>query len=108
VFRKYVSYFYYTARKHLYLFIPDPFLSILANLQSKADRLAAGSVFITENVVIQLARDLDLRIRRAKKETRDALLNEIEDSSSLKDILHFFLYTIGRGVKLFAEIANFF
>jgi hypothetical protein len=78
-----ISYFYYAARKYLYLFIPDPFINILTNLQFKIDRLTAGSFSITEDVVIQLARDLDLRIRRAGKEARGALLNRIKDLSSL-------------------------
>jgi hypothetical protein len=47
-----IPYFYYTARKYLYLFIPDPFLNILINLQFKIDRFAAGSASITENVII--------------------------------------------------------
>jgi hypothetical protein len=47
-----ISYFYYAARKYLYLFISDPFLNILINLQFKIDRLISGSTFITESVVI--------------------------------------------------------
>jgi hypothetical protein len=103
-----ISCFYYAARKYSYLSVPDPFMNILINLQFKADRLAAGSSSITEGVIIQLARDLDLRIRRAGKEARDVLLNEIEDSFSLKNILHLLFYTVRKGVKLFIEIINFF
>jgi hypothetical protein len=47
-----ISYSYYAARKHLYLSIPGSLLNILANLQSKADRLAASSASITEDVII--------------------------------------------------------
>jgi hypothetical protein len=49
---KNISYFYYAARKYLYLFISDPFLNILINLQFKIDRLTTGSAFITESVII--------------------------------------------------------
>jgi hypothetical protein len=105
---KNIPYFYYAARKYLYLLIPDSLLNILINLQSKIDRFAANSISITEDVVIQFTRNLDFRIRRAEKETRGASLNEIEDSSSLEDIFHLFLYTIRRDVKLFTEIINFF
>jgi hypothetical protein len=77
-------------------------------LQSKIDRFAAGSFSITENVIIQFAQNLDFRIRRAEKETRDILLNRIENLFSLKDILHLLLHIIKRGVKLFAEAVNFF
>jgi hypothetical protein len=105
---KNISFSYYAARKYLYLFIPDPLLNILINLQFKADRFTAGSTFITESVVIQFARDLNFRMRRAEKKVRNILLNRIEDSSSLKNILHLLLYTVRRGVELFAEMANFF
>jgi hypothetical protein len=44
--------FYYTARKYLYLSIPDSFLNILANLQFKIGRFTTDSVSITENVII--------------------------------------------------------
>jgi hypothetical protein len=47
-----ISYSYYTARKYLYLSISGPFINILTNLQSKVDRLAAGSSSITEDVII--------------------------------------------------------
>jgi hypothetical protein len=59
-----------------------------------------------ENVIIQFARDLNLRIRRVRKEIRNVLLNEIENSSSLKNILYLLFHTVRRGVKLFAEIIN--
>jgi hypothetical protein len=104
---KNISYSYYTARKYLYLFIPDSLLNILINLQFKADRLIAGSASITEGVVIQLARDLNFRIQRVKKETRNASLNGIKDLSSLENILHLLLYTIRKGVELFIETINF-
>jgi hypothetical protein len=99
-----IFYSYYTARKHLYLFIFGPLINILANLQFKIDRLITGSFSITENVITQLTRNLDLRIRRAEKEIRGALLSKIKDSSSLKNILHLLLYTVKRDVKLFIEI----
>jgi hypothetical protein len=104
---KNISYSYYTARKYSYLFIPGPFMNILINLQSKAGRFTAGSSSITENVIIQFARNLNLRIRYTRKKIRSVSLNEIEDLFSLKDILHLLLYTIKRGVKLFTEIINF-
>jgi hypothetical protein len=47
-----ISYFYYAARKYLYLLIPGLFLNILTNLRFKTDRFAADSVFITEDVII--------------------------------------------------------
>jgi hypothetical protein len=103
-----ISYFYYAARKYSYLFISGPFLNILINLRSKIDRLAVGSAFITEGIIIQFARDLDFRMRRARKEIRDVSLNEIEDLFSLEDILHLLFYAVRRGVKLFAEVINFF
>jgi hypothetical protein len=102
-----IFYFYYTARKYLYLFIFDFLLNILINLQSKADRFIIGSISITESVIIQFARDLDFRMRRAGKKARGVLLNKIENLFSLKDILHFLLYTIRKGVKLFTEIISF-
>jgi hypothetical protein len=101
-----ISYSYYAARKYLYLLISDPFMNILANLQFKIDRLIAGSSSITEDVVIQLTRDFDFRMRRVEKEARGASLNEIEDLSSLKNIFYFFLYAVKKGVKLFAEVVN--
>jgi hypothetical protein len=99
-----ISYFYCTARKYLYLSVLGLFLNILTNLQFKVDRLTAGSVSITEDVVIQLARNLNFRIRHARKEIRGVLLNEIEDLFSNENILHLLLYTVRRGVKLFAEM----
>jgi hypothetical protein len=105
---KNILYFYYAARKYSYLFIPDSFLNILINLQFKTDRFTAGSASITENVVIQLARDFNFRIRRAEKEVRNIPLNEIEDLFSLENVFHLLFYAIKRGVKLFAEITNFF
>jgi hypothetical protein len=104
---KNIPYFYYTARKYPYLSIFDLFLNILTNLQSKIDRLTADSAFITENVIIQLARDLNLRIRCAEKEIRGALLSEIENSSSLENVLHLLFHTIKKSVKLFTETVNF-
>jgi hypothetical protein len=101
-----IPYSYYAARKHSYLSIPGPLINILTNLQSKIDRLATDSSSIIEGVIIQLARDLDFRIRRAEKKARGALLNEIKNSSSLKNILHLLLHTIKRDVKLFAEAIN--
>jgi hypothetical protein len=103
-----IFYFYYTARKYLYLFISGFFLNILINLQFKADRFAAGSVFITESVIIQLARDFNFRIRCAGKEIRGVLLSEIKDLFSLENILHLLFHAVRRGVKLFAEMINFF
>jgi hypothetical protein len=47
-----IPYSYYTARKYLYLFVPDPFLNFLINLQLKADWLPPGSISITESVII--------------------------------------------------------
>jgi hypothetical protein len=82
-------------------------MNILINLQFKADRLTAGSSSITEDVIIQLARNFDLRIRCAEKEIRGVLLSEIEDSFSLKNILYFLLYAVRKSVELFAEIINF-
>jgi hypothetical protein len=102
-----IFYFYYAARKHLYLFISGSLINILINLQSKVDRFTAGSSSITEGVVIQFARNFDFRIRRAGKEARGALLSEVEDSFSLEDVLHLLLYTVRRGVELFAEAVNF-
>jgi hypothetical protein len=101
-----IFYFYCAARKYLYLFIPDPFLNILTNLQFKISRLTAGSASITEGVVTQLARDLDFRIRRVEKEARGVSLSEVEDSFSLENIFHFHFHAVKRGVKLFAEIIN--
>jgi hypothetical protein len=101
-----ISYSYYTIRKYLYLSVFGPLINILTNLQFKIDRLAAGSFFITENVIIQFARNLDFRIRCAGKEIRGALLNRIENLSSLENILHFLFYTVRKGVKLFAETIN--
>jgi hypothetical protein len=95
------------ARKYLYLFILGLFLNILANLQFKIDRLTADSASITENVIIQFARDLDFRIQCAGKEIRDALLSGIEDLFLLKDVFHLLFYAVRRDVKLFAEMANF-
>jgi hypothetical protein len=83
-------------------------MNILINLQFKADRLTANSFFITEDVVIQLARNLNFRMRRARKEARGAPLNEIKNLFSLENILHLLLYTIRKGVKLFTEIINLF
>jgi hypothetical protein len=103
-----IFYSYYAARKHLCLLIFDPFINILINLQFKIDRLIIGSFFITENVIIQFARDFDFRMRRAGKEIRGALLNEIEDLFSLENVLHFLFYAIKKGVELFAEAVNFF
>jgi hypothetical protein len=95
---KNIPYSHYAARKYLYLSISGLFMNTLINLQSKIDRFAAGSSSITENVIIQLARDLDLRIRRAEKEVQGALLNGIENSFSLKNILHLLFYAVRRGV----------
>jgi hypothetical protein len=104
---KNISYFYYTARKYLYLFIFGLFLNILINLQFKINRFIADSTFITEGVIIQFARNLDFRMRRAGKEIRGASLNEIKNSSSLKDIFHLLFYAVRKSVKLFVEIINF-
>jgi hypothetical protein len=49
---KNIPYSYYTARKQLYLFIPDPLINIIINLQFKIDRLIADSSSITESVII--------------------------------------------------------
>jgi hypothetical protein len=106
-FERNIFCFYYAARKYLYLFIPGSFMNILTNLQFKVGRLVAGSFSITEGVIIQLARDLDFRIRRAEKEIRGVSLNEVEDSFSLENVLHLLLHAIRRGVKLFIEIVNF-
>jgi hypothetical protein len=103
-----IPYSYCAARKYLYLSIPGFFLNTLANLQSKVGRLAADSISITENVVIQLARNFNFRIRRAGKKIRGASLSEIKDLFSLENIFHLLLYTVRRGVELFAEIVNFF
>jgi hypothetical protein len=100
-------YFYYAARKHLYLFIFGPFMNILVNLQFKVGRFAAGSSSITENVIMQFARDFNFRIRCAEKEILDVLLSRIEDLSSLEDVLYLLFYTARRGVELFIEIVNF-
>jgi hypothetical protein len=101
-----IFYFYCAARKYLYLFISGPFINILINLQFKIDRFAAGSSFITEDVIIQLARDLDFRIQCVEKEARNIPLNEIKDLFSLENILYFLLYAVRKGVKLFAEAVN--
>jgi hypothetical protein len=101
-----IPYSYYTARKYLYLSIPGPFINILTNLQFKIDRFTASSFSITENVVIQLARKFNFRIRRAEKKIRGVLLNKIEDSFSLKNIFHLF-HAVRKDVKLFTEIINF-
>jgi hypothetical protein len=103
-----ISYFYYAARKYLCLSISGPFLNILINLQSKIDRFTTNSISITEDVIIQLTRNLNFRIRRAEKEIRSVSLNGVENSFSLENILHFLFHTIKKGVKLFAKIINFF
>jgi hypothetical protein len=102
-----IPYSYYAARKYPYLLILDPFLNILINLQFKIDRLAAGSTFITKDVIIQFARNFNFRMRRAEKEARGVPLSGVEDSFSLEDILHLLFYAVRRGVKLFTEIINF-
>jgi hypothetical protein len=89
-----ISYSYYAARKYLYLSVPGSLLNILANLQFKADRFTAGSASITENVITQLARNFNFRMRRAGKEIRNILLNKIENLSSLKNIFHFLLFSV--------------
>jgi hypothetical protein len=103
-----IFYFYYTARKYLCLFISGPFLNILINLQFKIDRFTASSASITEDVIIQLTRDFDFRMRRAGKKVRGVSLNKIENSFSLEDVLHFLFYAVRKDVKLFTEIINFF
>jgi hypothetical protein len=47
-------------------------------------------------------------MRRVGKKIRGVLLSEIENLFSLEDILHLLIYTVRRGVELFAEVVNFF